>query len=145
MRIRDVLRKKGTDVYTVEPGESVPVLVDRLNERRIGALVVLGAGGEVAGIVTERDVLRNYGRCVGAEDDLPVRVADIMTTELIIGVPDDELQYAIRVMTRERIRHLPIIEDGKLAGIISIGDIVKAMMDEIEFENRMLKDYIQTS
>ena len=60
-------------------------------------------------------------------------------------MPDDELQYAIRVMTRERIRHLPIIEDGKLAGIISIGDIVKAMMDEIEFENRMLKDYIQTS
>ena len=142
MRIRDVLQKKGTDVITVTPDQSVPSLVDVLNERRIGSLVVLGPNGEVAGIVTERDVLRNYGRCVGATDDLPVKVADIMTRELIIGVPDDEIQYAIRVMTRERIRHLPIIEEGKLAGIISIGDIVKAMMDEIEFENRMLKDYI---
>ena len=142
MRIRDVLQKKGTDVITVTPDQSVPSLVDVLNERRIGSLVVLGPDGEVAGIVTERDVLRNYGRCVGATDDLPVKVADIMTRELIIGVPDDEIQYAIRVMTRERIRHLPIIEEGKLAGIISIGDIVKAMMDEIEFENRMLKDYI---
>ena len=142
MRIRDVLQKKGTDVVTVTPDQSVPSLVDVLNERRIGSLVVLGPDGEVAGIVTERDVLRNYGRCVGATDDLPVKVADIMTRELIIGVPDDEIQYAIRVMTRERIRHLPIIEEGKLAGIISIGDIVKAMMDEIEFENRMLKDYI---
>ncbi len=143
MRIRDVLQKKGTDVYTVGPEETVPAIVDMLNERRIGALVVLAADGEVAGIVTERDVLRNYGRCVGAGEDLPVKVADIMTTELIIGVPDDKIQYAMRVMTRERIRHLPILEEGRLAGIISIGDIVKATMEEIEFENRMLKDYIQ--
>ena len=143
MRIRDVLQRKGTDVFTIGPGAPVPSLVDLLNERRIGALVVLDEVGEVSGIVTERDVLRNYGRCVGVEADPPINVADIMTTELIIGVPDDEIQYAIRVMTRERIRHLPIIEDGKLAGIISIGDVVKALMDEIEFENRMLKDYIQ--
>ena len=125
MRIRDVLQKKGTEVFTVEPEALVPALVDMLNERRIGALVVLGAAGDVAGIVTERDVLRNYGRCVGADEGAPVKVADIMT--------------------RERIRHLPILEDGHLAGIISIGDIVKAMMEEIEFENRMLKDYIQQS
>ena len=142
MRIRDVLRKKGTEVFTVEPEETIPAVVDLLNERRIGALVVTRAGGVVAGIVTERDVLRNYGDCVGASAERPLRVSDVMSTELIIGVPEDEIQYAMGVMTREQIRHLPILDGKELAGIISIGDVVKALMEEIEFENRMLKDYI---
>ena len=140
MRIREVLQKKGTEVVTCDPEDSVTALVDVLNERRIGALVVVDSGG-VAGIVTERDVLRNYGDCVGPRTE-PLLVSQIMTRELIIGVPDDDLQYAMRVMTKERVRHLPILEEGKLAGIISIGDVVKALMEEAEFENRMLKDYI---
>ena len=143
MRIREVLRKKGTEVVTAEPEETIPAIVERLNDRRIGALVVTGTVGDVVGIVTERDVMRNYAECIGAAAESPVKVAEIMSTELIIGVPDDRIQYAMRVMTRERIRHLPILDGRQLAGIISIGDIVKALMDEIEFENRMLKDYIQ--
>lgn len=152
MLVRDILQRKGTEVVTIESGRTVHDAIGVLNEHGIGALLVRDEDGEIRGILTERDVLHECGeRCVrlirpGAHaeaDPCPSLVRDVMTTELIIGVPDDTVEYVMGVMTKNRIRHLPILEEGELAGIISIGDIVNALLRESEFENRMLKDYIQ--
>jgi CBS domain-containing protein len=120
-----------------------------LNEHRIGAVVVTDQKGSVQGILSERDILRECGeRCVRltgatpADEACPSLVKDIMTTKLIIGVPDDDIRYVMGIMTQNRIRHLPILDDGKLVGIISIGDVVSASIEETEFENRMLTDYL---
>ena len=106
---------------------------------------------EIIGIITERDILRVCGeRCVRLneppareETPCPSLVQDAMTKDPIIGVLDDDLDYVMGIMTKNRIRHLPILDDGSLAGIISIGDVVNAHLKETVFENRTLKDYIQ--
>lgn len=140
MKVRDILRQKGTTVVTIGPDATVQDAIETLVEHNIGSLVVSAPEGGLAGIITERDILRE---CASSSDRLrrtPVR--DVMTAELIIGVPDDELQYVMGIMTKNRIRHLPILEGDHLHGIISIGDLVNAHLREKEFENRMLKDYI---
>ena len=150
MRIRDILQEKGTAVVTIEAGRTVHEAIGRLNEHRIGALIVIGEGEEILGIITERDVLRECGdRCahlnespVREEPTCPYLVDDAMTKDLVIGVLDDNLNYVMGIMTKNRIRHLPILDDGNLAGIISIGDVVNAHLKEKEFENRPLKNYI---
>ncbi len=150
MRIKDILREKGTDVVTIEVGRTVHDAICTLNEHGIGSLIVTREGGEIAGIITERDILRECGeRCVRlteppAREEAPCAafVRDIMSKDVVIGVPDDDLDYVMGIMTKNRIRHLPILEDGKLVGIISIGDVVNAHLKETEFENRMLKDYM---
>lgn len=144
MRIRDILRKKGGDVATIEALNTVRDAISKLNERGIGSLIVTREDGEIGGIVTERDILRECGNWwTGGEQTAPsTLVRDIMTKDLVIGVPDDDLDYVMGIMTKNRIRHLPILDDGKLAGVISIGDVVNAHLKEMEFENRSLKDYI---
>jgi CBS domain-containing protein len=104
----------------------------------------------LSGIITERDIMRECGeRCVrltdSAEDHsaCPALVKDVMTKDLVIGVPDDDLNYVMAVMTKNKIRHLPILEEGELAGVISIGDVVNTLVEETGYENRLLKDYIQ--
>ena len=135
-----ILKAKGRGVVTIHPDRTVLEAVELLNERRIGALVVIGDDGAIGGIMTERDVLREVGR---REARLSTRrVRDIMSTELVIGLPADDLGYAVHVMTENRVRHLPVMADGKLCGIVSIGDVVKAQRHETEFEARMLRDYI---
>lgn len=151
MRIRDILREKGTAVVTIEAGRTVYDAIGRLNEHGIGSLIVTGEGEEIIGIITERDILRECGeRCARLneppaweETTCPSRVEDAMTKDLVIGLPDDDLDYVMGIMTKNRIRHLPILDDESLAGIISIGDVVNAHLKETEFENRMLKEYIQ--
>ncbi len=150
MQIKDILREKGTDVVTIEAGRTVHDAICTLNEHGIGSLIVTREGGEIAGIITERDILRECGeRCVRLKEP-PAQeettcaslVRDVMSKDVVIGVPDDDLDYVMGIMTKNRIRHLPILDDGKLAGIISIGDVVNAHLKETEFENRMLKDYM---
>jgi CBS domain-containing protein len=150
MRIRDILQEKGTGVVTIEAGRTIHDAIGRLNEHSIGALVVTGEGENIVGIITERDILRVCGeRCVRL-DEPPTReettcpsfVQDAMTKDPIIGVLDDDLNYVMGIMTKNRIRHLPILDDGSLAGIISIGDVVNAHLKEKVFENRTLRDYI---
>lgn len=151
MQIADILKYKGTTVVTIEGGRSVNEAIRRLNEHRIGAVVVTDGDGSVVGILTERDVLRECGeRCTHLETHLdreqrvcPAEVRDVMTTNVVFGRPDDDVLVAMAVMTKNRIRHLPVIENGALAGIVSIGDLVNAHVQEAEFENRMMKDYIQ--
>lgn len=140
MKIRDILGSKGRDVITAAPDHPVLAAVKTLSEHRIGALVVL-RGEEIVGIVSERDVLNLVA---GDPERVPVaRVEEIMTRDLIVGVPEDGLDYVMNIMTQNRIRHLPIVTDGRLEGILSIGDVVNALRKTVESENRHLKDYIQ--
>ncbi len=149
MLIAEILRKKGSDVVTIAVDKTIHDAIGILNEHRIGAVVVTDQNGDVQGILSERDILRECGeRCVfltgasPADDDRSSLVRDVMTTDLIIGVPDDDIRYVMGIMTKNKIRHLPILDDGKLVGIISIGDVVSASIEETDFENRMLTDYV---
>jgi CBS domain-containing protein len=150
MKIKNIFGEKGTDVVTIEQDETVQEAICKLNEHRIGALVVTDERGETCGIITERDILRHCGQRWVAlsepspreEMSCPSLVREVMTKDLIVGVPDDSLDYVMGVMTKNRIRHLPVMDGKKLVGIVSIGDVVNAHLEETEFENRMLKDYI---
>ncbi len=150
MRARDILLEKGTEVVTIDVSQSIHDAICKLNEHGIGALIVTGEGEEIVGIITERDILRMCGdRCVRLnwlpiqeETSCPSLVQDAMTKDLVIGVPDDDPNYIMGVMTKNHIRHLPILDEGSLVGIISIGDLVNAHLEEKVFENRTLKDYI---
>ena len=139
MRIRDLLRAKGSDVISVAPDQPVIAAVRILAEHRIGALVVR-SGDEIRGIISERDVLNLAADDPDRLAQLPV--SDAMTEDVIVGVPEDDLDYVMNIMTQNRIRHLPIVVDGRLEGIVSIGDVVNAVRRSVETENRHLKDYI---
>ncbi len=142
MKVKEILRAKGSGVITIKPEAPVRELVDLLTKNSVGALVVVDDSDNICGIVTERDVLR---RCLKAsEPDLSVPIRSIMTTDVIVGVPEDDVDYVMNVITDNKMRHLPIVTGKKLVGIVSIGDIVKSMLKEIEFENRHLKDYIKS-
>jgi CBS domain-containing protein len=148
VRIRDILKDKGGEVATIGAGRTVHEAVRELNSHRIGALVVTGDDGSIEGIVSERDVLRMAAETWDDGADRTARLRDrpvvaIMTREVICAVPDDDLDYAMGIMTKNRIRHLPIVDGGKLVGIISIGDVVRANLSQVAYENRMLKDYVQ--
>jgi CBS domain-containing protein len=141
MKIRDILRGKGTEVATISPEATIHEAMTILVSRRIGSLVVTDEKRKIVGIITERDILRE---CTARSERIKeTLVREVMTTDLIIGVPDDEVSYVMGIMTQNRIRHLPVMADEHLEGLISIGDVVKAQLEETEFENRYLKDFIQ--
>jgi len=140
VRIADVLRRKGDVVATIAPEELVTVLLDRLAEHRIGALVVSSDGTTVEGIVSERDVVRRLQRDGVAT--LTLQVQEIMTREVHTCRPGDGIEDLMRVMTERRIRHVPVVVDGRLKGIVSIGDVVKHRIDELQVERDQLTAYI---
>jgi len=140
MRITDVLRGKGSDVVTIAPDEPVRALLDALAEHRVGALVVSEDGATVVGIVSERDVVRTLqSRGAGVLDD-PVR--SIMTSEVHTCAPDTMVHDLMVLMTERRIRHVPVIVDGRMTGIVSIGDVVKHRIGELQVERDHLTAYI---
>jgi CBS domain-containing protein len=141
MKVRDILKVKGPQVHSIRPDQTLLDAVGMLMQHRIGALLVRDATGAVCGIISERDVL---GACLNRSADLgriPVREA--MTRDLVVCVLDDGLDYAMGIVTKNRVRHLPIMDGDRVAGIVSIGDLVKAGLEEAEYENRYLKEYIQ--
>ncbi|SES21605.1 CBS domain-containing protein [Pedococcus cremeus] len=141
MKIHDVVRRKGDTVVTVRPDDSVEHLLALLGEHRIGALVVSEDGETVAGIVSERDVvwrLASDGAAI-----LQGSVRDIMTTDVKTCDFDVPLEDLARTMTEMRVRHMPVVVDGKLRAIVSIGDIVKHRIDELQSERDQLVGYIQ--
>jgi|SRR5687767_10368949 CBS domain-containing protein len=140
MRIADVLRTKGSTVATVEPGTTVTELLAALSEYNIGAMVVLAADGSVAGIVSERDVVRRLNEHGAALLDRSV--SDIMTTEVFSCGPDDSVDSLTVLMTERRIRHVPVIDGGRLTGIVSIGDVVKSRIKKLEEDQQQLEAYI---
>jgi CBS domain-containing protein len=140
MRIADILRKKGSHVVTIQPQKTVWDAIQTLNEHKIGAAVVTETDGRVVGIISERDILQTAAK--QRESIKDIAIADIMSTDLVIGVAEDRLDYVMGIMTQNRIRHLPVMKEEELVGIISIGDVVNASLQQTEFENRRLKDYI---
>ncbi|HLV74735.1 CBS domain protein [Actinomadura hallensis] len=141
MRIRDILRTKGDTVATVRPEATVRQLLAVLAEHNIGAAVVSPDGASVAGIVSERDVVRSLHERGAALLDRPV--SEIMTAEVRTCGPADMVDDMRRAMTEHRFRHVPVVVDGRLAGIVSIGDVVKSAIDELESEREHLVGYIQ--
>ncbi|GAA5160180.1 MULTISPECIES: CBS domain-containing protein [Amycolatopsis] len=139
MRIADVLRAKGSAVATVSPDTTVAGLLAGLAEHNIGAMPVVGSGG-VVGIVSERDVVRKLHE--RGEVLLSRPVSEIMTTVVATCTPRDSVDDLSVLMTQRRIRHVPVIEDGRLAGIVSIGDVVKTRMEELETSQEQLQAYI---
>ena len=139
MRIADVLRNKGAKVATITPETSVAALLTELAVHNIGAMVVVSADG-LEGMVSERDVVRGLQE-VGA-DLLRRPVSDIMTTVVATCTPDDSVDSLSALMTTNRVRHVPVVVDNRLRGIVSIGDVVKTRMEELESEQQRLQAYI---
>lgn len=140
MRIADVLRGKGSAVATVTATTSVTGLLAELAVHNIGAMVVIGPDGGVAGIVSERDVVRQL-RALGTEL-LRRPVADIMSDVAVTCRPDDPVDDLAALMTNNRVRHVPVLDNGRLVGIVSIGDVVKHRMEELQAERQQLRAYI---
>lgn len=142
MLVQDILRVKGSRVHNIGPEVSVDDAVQTLVRNNVGSLVVCESDYRMLGIVSERDILR----CIAKHRNNcgQLQVADLMTKEIITGSPSDDIETVMGLMTDHRIRHLPIVEGGKLVGIVSIGDVVKAQRDEMALENHYLKNYIQS-
>ena len=140
MQIREILDHKGVHVVHAPPAASVADLVTLLREHNLGAVVVSADGREVAGIVSERDVVRRLGE----DPDLLARpVSSIMTALVCTCRPTDSVQSVMALMTERRVRHVPVLDaSGCLAGIVSIGDVVKSQLAELEFERDQLRDYV---
>jgi len=142
MRIEDVLRNKGAAVTTIAPQTPVSQLLAGLAAMNIGAMVVVGADGLV-GIVSERDVVRKLHE--RGASLLVQPVSEIMTTVVATCTPRDTVDQLAALMTENRVRHVPVLDDGRLAGIVSIGDVVKSRMAELETEQQQLQAYITQS
>ena len=140
MKVSDILGAKGNTVTTIRPEAPISTVVRRLKLEGIGALVVSEDAVQVVGIISERDIVRALAE-VGA-DILEKRVLDLMTSPVKTCRLDANIKDIMAVMTRSRIRHLPVVEDGRLVGIVSIGDVVKQRISEIEHESAALRQYI---
>ena len=138
MRVETILEKKGRHVETVAPDAKVEMAVHKLTTRNIGALVVTPDGERVDGVLSERDVVRALAkRGVGLFD---AKVASVMTRGMPVCAPGDLITAVMGQMTRTRNRHLPVVDKGKLCGIVSIGDVVKHRLEEVELEANVLRD-----
>ena len=142
MKVRDIIAHKGSAVVTVRPDTTVATTVHRLMLERIGALIVSDDGARVLGIVSERDIVRVVAER-GAEALAPdLTVEEIMTRHVLTCGLEDTVKDLMTTMTQRRIRHLPVVESGKLVGIVSIGDVVKNRVEEVELEANVLREYI---
>jgi CBS domain-containing protein len=144
MTVKAILSRKGNDVITVEPTVTLSAAVNILAEHRIGALVVLaGADEQVAGILSERDIVRALAqRGPGA---LQEAVGQVMTRRVVTCTESDTVAALMERMTQGKFRHLPVVERGKLVGLVSIGDVVKHRLGEMEHESNALREYILTA
>jgi CBS domain-containing protein len=140
MLIAQILAGKGSEVVSTRPEATIAEVAGLLKEKRIGAVVVTNADGRLCGIISERDLARglaSYGSKL-----LDMKVGGLMTSDVVTCSPDDGIETLMQTMTEGRFRHLPVVKDGELTGIISIGDVVKHRLKELEAETHMLQDYI---
>jgi CBS domain-containing protein len=140
MRVSSIVKAKGSFVATASPSSTVRDVLAGLAEHGVGALVVSADGHEISGIVSERDIVRELHARGDAVLDLPV--TGIMTTDVRTCSPDDSIDVLMELMTEQRIRHVPVVVDGVLAGIVSIGDVVKNRIGELVHENSTLHEYL---
>lgn len=143
MTVKRILARKGSDVVTADPNVPVSDAVKLLAERRIGAVVITGADRRIVGILSERDIARVLGEH-GAQA-LAMPIAEVMTRKVITCGMDETVRELMERMTTGKFRHVPVIEQGRLAGIISIGDVVKSRVEDMEQESAALQEYIRTA
>ena len=141
MRVTDILRQKGGEVATIAPSATLAEAAQVLVVRRIGALVVSGGGDRIDGILSERDIVRQLAEW--GSSALEMDVASAMTADVFTCAKSDSVDSLMGMMTEHRIRHLPVEADGALIGIVSIGDVVKRRVEELEVERQQLTEYIQ--
>ena len=143
MNLHEILRRKGSVVFSVDPDATLEDVVQKLVENNCGSLLVCREDSEkpMEGIVTERDILRTTAATKKPLRE--IRVTEVMSVDLIVGSPNDSIESVMGLLTKNRIRHLPVVEENQLKGMISIGDVVKAQFDELAMENHYLKSYIQ--
>ena len=140
MKVKDILAEKGNRVVTIEKNIKIIDAMAIFSANRIGSLLIVDKDNKIQGIIGARDVLMSV---VTHPDNFKNMTVDmIMTTNLIIGTEDDHVDYILAIMTENRIRHIPIMQGKELRGMVSIGDVVKALLKEKDVENRYLKDYI---
>jgi len=139
MQIKDILKNKDKGIYCIHPDESIFNCIKVLNAKRFGALIVLSPDEQILGIITERDILRLTYETRGQIEDVPVR--DIMTPkeEVTTAQTSDDISVAMEIMSRKKVRHLPIVDDGELQGIIAIGEVVESLLDKALNELNSLK------
>jgi CBS domain-containing protein len=143
MTVKAILSRKGRDVLTIEPAADLAAAANLLVERRIGALVVTGIDNRMVGILSERNIVRAFAER-GAKA-LAVPVAEVMTRKVVSCGLADTVSEIMERMTAGKFRHMPVVEQGRLAGIVSIGDVVKWRLDEMKHESAALRDYIRTA
>ena len=142
MKVAELLATKGNQAVTVAASASVAEAVDIMYAHHVGSVIITGDNGLPRGIFTERDVMRLCAE--GQASRLgELRVADCMTTDVVVASPEDTLEAMMELMTQRRFRHVPVVRDNQLAGVISIGDLVKARLQETTAEAKLLRDYIQ--
>jgi len=140
MNVETILRNKGSWVATIRPAATIAQAVETLTRERIGALVVSEDGNSVDGVLSERDIVIALGR--HGEKLLSRTVEEVMTRDVVTCDPGDTVGELMAEMTNRRFRHLPVVKDGRLGGIVSIGDLVKNRLDEVEFEAKSLRSFI---
>ena len=137
MTIESILKRKGTDVTTIAPEASIKRAADWLRAKKIGALVVTN-GKAVLGLISEREIVHAFSRYGETAASMPVK--EIMRHGVITVSPEESVNRVMKLMTHHRVRHMPVLRDGKLAGIVSIGDVVKYRLDDLELETNVLRD-----
>jgi CBS domain-containing protein len=138
--VKHILEAKGSEVHTIGPDDSVLDALERMAEREVGALVVTEASGQIVGLLSERDYARKVVLLGRLSKDTPAR--DIMTSEVVCVAPDQSTDTCMGLMTQKHIRHLPVVSEDRLVGIVSIGDVVKAVIDDQKFAIDELQHYI---
>ncbi len=142
MNVRTILNTKGSTIETVRPTESIADATKQLRNHNVGALIVSDSGTSVDGIISERDIIRSLA--TNGPQTMQMQVRDLMTTKVHTCTPADTVANIMATMTAQRIRHLPVIAEDRLCGIISIGDVVKIRLEEVESEAHALRDYISS-
>ena len=140
MKVESILAQKGTEVITIGPDVSLADAAKLLTDRRIGAVIVTDPPGQVVGILSERDIVRTLA--ARREDTIGFKVADAMTRNVITCAPEDSIAGLMALMTERRFRHVPVKDGDRLVGLISLGDVVKYRVDEIEREATAMRNYI---
>jgi CBS domain-containing protein len=140
MLVSQILKDKGDLVFTASPSETVAAAAALLHSRRVGAMVIVDKGGAIAGILSERDIVRLVAEKGAAALTEPI--SSCMTRDVVFAAPTEPVQSLLERMTDRRVRHLPVVKDGRLVGIVSIGDLVKSKIAEAEAEAETLKAYI---
>ncbi len=143
MNVKAILAAKGGEIVCIEPTADLAAATQLLSANRIGAVLIKGAGGHIAGILSERDIVRALSQHGAAALALPI--GQVMTREVTTCTEEDNLATIMELMTAGKFRHMPVVSKGHLVGLISIGDVVKQRVEEIESETDALRDYIRTA